>query len=85
MKDIGPVDVILGIRLIKKNDGMTFTQSYYVENLLKKFNYFDAKHVFTPYDSPIKLKKNLSKEISSHKYSQIISSLLHLTNFSRSV
>ena len=83
MKDLGPVDVILGIKHIKKNDDIALTQSHYVEKLLKKFNYFDAKHVFTPYDSSIKLKKNLSKGISSHKYSQIIGSLLHLTNFSR--
>ena len=85
IKDLGQVDVILGIKLIKKNDGMTFTQSCYVEKLLKKFNYFDAKHAFTSYDSSIKLKKILSKGISSHKYSQSIGSLLHLTNFSRSV
>ena len=31
----------------------------------------------------IKLNKNLSKGISSHKYYQIIGSLLNLTNFSR--
>ena len=85
MKDLGPVDVILGIKLIKKNDGMILTQSHYVEKLLKKFNYFDVKPVSTPYDSSIKLKKNLSKGISSHKYSQSIVSLLHLTNFSRLV
>jgi len=85
IKDLGQVHVILGIKLIKKNDDMTFTQSYYVEKLLKKFNYFDAKHIFTPYDSSIKLKKNLSKRISSHKYSQSIGSLLHLTNFFRHV
>ena len=85
IKDLGQVDVILGIKLIKKNDGMTFTQSYYVEKLLKKFNYFDVKHICTPYDSSMKLKKNLSKGISSHKYSQSIGSLLHLTNFSRPV
>ena len=72
IKDLGQVDVILGIKLIKKNDGMSFTQSYYVEKLLKKFNYFDAKHTFTPYDSSMKLKKNLSKGIYSHKYSQSI-------------
>jgi len=72
MKDLGPIDVILGIKLIKKNDGMVLTQSHYVEKLLKKFNYFDVKLVSTPYDSSIKLKKILSKEISSLKYSQII-------------
>ena len=36
MKDLGRVDVILGIKLIKKNDGMIFTQSYYVEKLYIK-------------------------------------------------
>ena len=71
MKDLGPVDVIFGIKLIKKNDGMVLTQSHYVEKLLKKFNYFDVKHVSAPYDSSIKLKKNLSKLIFSYKYSQI--------------
>ena len=85
MKDLGPVDVILDIKLIKKNDGMILTQSHYVEKLLKKFNYFDVKHVSTPYDSSIKLNKNLSKGFSSHKYPQSIVSLLHLTNFSRLV
>ena len=83
MKDLGPIDVILGIKLIKKNDDMVLTQSHYVEKLLKKFNYFDVKLISTPFDSSIELKKNLSKRISSHKYSQIIDSLLHLTNFSR--
>jgi len=83
MKDLGLVDVILGIKLIKKDDGMVLTQSHYVEKLLKKFNYFDVKHVSTPYDSSIKLKKNFSKGISAHKYSQIIGSLLYLTNFFR--
>ena len=54
MKDLGRVNVILSIKLIKKNDGMIFTQSYSVEKLLKTFNYFDVKHVSTPYDSSIK-------------------------------
>ena len=84
MKDLGPVNVILCIKLIKKDDGMILIQSHYVEKVLKKFNYFYVKHVSTPYDSSIKLKKKLSKGSSSHKYSQIIGSLLHLTNFSKS-
>ena len=49
MKDLGPIDVILGIKLIKKNDDMVLTQSHYVEKLLKKFNYFSVKYVSTPY------------------------------------
>jgi len=50
---------------------------------LKKFDYFDVELVSTPFDSSIRLKKFLSKGISSHKYSHIIGYLLHLTNFSR--
>jgi len=83
MKDLGPVDMTLGIKHIKKNDDIALTQSHYVEKLLKKFNYFDVKHVSTPYNSSIKLKEKLNKEFFSHKYSQIIGSLLHLSNFSR--
>jgi len=83
MKDLGPVDVILGIKLIKKYDDIVLTQSHYVEKLLKKFNYFDVKLVSMPYNSYIKLQKKLGEVISSHKYSQIFCSLLHLTNFSR--
>jgi len=51
--------------------------------VLKKFNYSNVKHVASPYDSSIKLKKNTSEGFSPHKYSQIISSLLHLSNFFR--
>ena len=35
-KDLGCVDVILGIKLIEKNGGMIFIQSYYVEKLYIK-------------------------------------------------
>ena len=83
MKDLGPVDVILGIKLIKKDDGIVLTQSHYVEKLLKKFNYFDVNPVSTPYDPAVKLKKNTDEGVSQHKYAQIIGSLLHLSNFSR--
>jgi len=82
MKDLGPVDLILGIKLIKKDDDIVLTLSHYVKKILEKINYFDIKTDSTPYDSSIKLKE-LSEGISSHKYSQIIGSLLHLTNFSR--
>nr|KYP56549.1 Retrovirus-related Pol polyprotein from transposon TNT 1-94 [Cajanus cajan] len=83
MKDLGLVDVILGIKLIKNHDGIVLTQSHYIEKLLKKFNYFDVKPVSTPFDPSIKLKKNIGESVSPLKYSQIIGSLLHLSNFSR--
>ena len=61
MKDLGPVDVILGIKLVKKDDDMILTQSHYVKKLLKKFNYFDVKPFSTHYGSFIRLKNKLSK------------------------
>nr|KYP73871.1 Retrovirus-related Pol polyprotein from transposon TNT 1-94 [Cajanus cajan] len=84
MKDLGVVDVILGIKLIKYHDGIVLTQSHYIEKLLRKFNYFDVKPVSTSFDSSIKLKKNIGESVSPLKYSQITGSLLHLSNFSRS-
>ena len=83
MKDLGLVDVILGIKILQKDCNIILTQSYYVEKLLKKFNYFDVKPVLMPFDPSIKLKKKLGEGISSNKHSQIIGSLLHLTIFSR--
>lgn len=82
-KDLGPVDVILGIKLIRNGDKISLTQSHYVEKLLKKFNYFDMSPVSIPYDPTIKLKKNKGESISQHKYAQIIGSLLHLMNHTR--
>ncbi|GKD85152.1 zinc finger, CCHC-type containing protein, partial [Tanacetum coccineum] len=41
MKDMGEVDVTLGIRIEYESNGIAISQSYYIENVLKKFNYFD--------------------------------------------
>ncbi|GJR74314.1 zinc finger, CCHC-type containing protein [Tanacetum coccineum] len=42
MKDMGEDDVILGIRIKHESNGIAISQSYYIEKLLKKFNYFDC-------------------------------------------
>ena len=39
MKDLGVVDVILGIKLLKNNNGFILSQSHYIEKLLNKLNY----------------------------------------------
>ncbi|XP_074305573.1 secreted RxLR effector protein 161-like [Silene latifolia] len=83
MKDLGQADVILGIKLVKTDKGIALTQSHYVEKMLRKFGYFDTSPVASPFDSSVKLRKNVGDSVSQHKYSQIIGSLLHLTNFSR--
>ena len=37
MKDLGEVDVILNIKLIKSENGITLMQSHYVEKLLSRW------------------------------------------------
>ncbi|GJZ26064.1 zinc finger, CCHC-type containing protein [Tanacetum coccineum] len=51
MKDMGEADVILGIRIKHKSNGIAISQSYYIEKVLKKFNYFDCTPVSTPMDT----------------------------------
>ena len=50
MKDLGEADVILNIKLIKGENGITLSQSHYVEKILGRFGYIDSKPSPTPYD-----------------------------------
>ncbi|GJZ17036.1 zinc finger, CCHC-type containing protein, partial [Tanacetum coccineum] len=55
LKDMGEADVILGIRIKHKSNGIVISQSHYIEKVLKKFNYFDCTLVSTPMDTSEKL------------------------------
>ena len=48
MKDLGVVDVILGIKIFKLANGLTLTQSSYIEKVLKRYGHFDDKSAPTP-------------------------------------
>ncbi|KAL0298456.1 UNVERIFIED_CONTAM: Retrovirus-related Pol polyprotein from transposon TNT 1-94 [Sesamum radiatum] len=43
MKDMGKADVILGIKLIRSIDGITISQSHYVEKIIEKFGYQNSR------------------------------------------
>ncbi|GJW61923.1 zinc finger, CCHC-type containing protein [Tanacetum coccineum] len=58
IKDMGEADVILGIRIKYESNGIAISQSYYIEKVLKKFNYFDSTLVSTPMDTSEKLMPN---------------------------
>ena len=81
MKDMGVASVILGIKIIRRNNSIMLTQEHYVEKLLKNFGHFDVKPLSTPYDANSQLKKNKDDVVSQLKYAQIIGSLMHLINF----
>ncbi|WVZ50266.1 hypothetical protein U9M48_001538 [Paspalum notatum var. saurae] len=76
MKDLGEADVILNIKLIKDESGITLSQTQYVEKVLSRFGYIDSKPSSTSYDPSVTLKKNKRIGVNQLKYSQIIGSLI---------
>jgi len=58
MKDMGEANVILGVRIVKKEDSILLSLEQYIEKLLRKFGYYDFKPVSTLYDANSKLMKN---------------------------
>jgi hypothetical protein len=83
MKDLGQADVILNIKLIKNESGITLSQSHYVEKIFSQFGFIDGKSSPTPYDPSVILCKNKNELINQLKYSQIIGSLMYLASATR--
>src|SRR3954463_13681331 len=65
MKDLEEADVILTIKLIKNENGITLTQSRYVEKVLSRFGFTDGKTSPTPYDPSLTLQKNKKDQQTS--------------------
>ncbi|GKF14206.1 hypothetical protein Tco_0055668, partial [Tanacetum coccineum] len=62
----GEADVILGIRIKHRSNGISISQSHYIEKVLKKFNYFDCTPVSTPMDTMGKLSEYTSNLGTRH-------------------
>jgi hypothetical protein len=75
MKDLGEDDVILNIKLIKNEDGITLLQSHYVEKVLRSFDYKDIEPSLVPYGPSLILRKNKELRTCQLRYSYIIGSL----------
>ena len=84
MKDLGDVDVILNIKLLREgNGGVTLLQSHYVEKVLCCFGFSDYQLAPTPYDPSVLLRKNRRIAMDQLRYSQIIGSLMYLASATR--
>ncbi|GJT94692.1 zinc finger, CCHC-type containing protein [Tanacetum coccineum] len=77
MKDMEEVDVILGIRIKHESNGITISQSHYIEKVLKKFNYFECTLVSTHMDTSEKLMSN------NGEYSRVIGCLMYVMTCTR--
>ncbi|CAM8974416.1 unnamed protein product [Rhodiola kirilowii] len=83
MKDMGEADVILGIRIKRKNKGLALSQSHYVEKVLKKFNCLNCSPVSTLMDPSVKLLPNTGEAVSQVEYSQVIGCLMYAMTSTR--
>ncbi|GJY98353.1 zinc finger, CCHC-type containing protein [Tanacetum coccineum] len=83
MKDMGEADVILGIRIKHESNGISFYQSHYIEEVLKKFNYFECTPVSTPMDTSEKLIPNSGQAVSQLEYSRVIGCLMYVMTYTR--
>jgi hypothetical protein len=83
MKDMGEADVILNIKLIKRENVITLTQSHYVEKVLSHFGYKESKPSPTPYDLNLVLQKNKRIGRDQLRYSHMIGSLMYLASATR--
>jgi hypothetical protein len=77
MKDMGEADVILGIKIIRGEHGITISQSHYIEKMLAKFNVKDISPIFTPMDPNAKLMPNKGEAVNQLEYSRAIGSLMY--------
>jgi hypothetical protein len=78
MKDLCETNVILNIKLIKNEDGITLLESHYDERVLSCFGYKNIKHSLTLYDPSLILRKNKGLGRDQLRYSQTIGSLVYL-------
>ena len=83
MKDLRVADVSLEIKITRTPDGITLSQSQYVDKIIERFKDRGIKENINPFIPHIHLRKNTGTEIRQLEYSQIIGSLMYLMNYTR--
>ena len=83
MKDMGEANVILGIKILRDKDGITLTQSHYIEKVLKKFNHLNCNPTSTPFDPSIMLIKNEGEPLSQLEYAKVIGCFMYAMTCTR--
>ena len=76
MKDLGVVDVILGIKILKTPNGLALSQTHYIQKILEKFKFLNFKRAKTPIDVNLHLAKNKGESQSQLDYASVLESLM---------
>ena len=50
MKDLGPANILLGMKISKSSNGIFLTLAHSIERMLYKFYFYNSKPTSTPYD-----------------------------------
>ena len=72
MKDKGMANVVLGIRIIRRNEDIALSQSHHIQNMVKKFGKSECTPISTPYDSNLRLVPNENKPVAQLEYARVI-------------
>ncbi|GJY67894.1 putative RNA-directed DNA polymerase [Tanacetum coccineum] len=83
MKDMGLADVILGIKIIRTQNGLVLSQAHYVDKILNTHNAGDSGQARTPIDTSLHLSKNRGLGVAQLEYSRIIGMLMYLMTGTR--
>nr|GEY30711.1 zinc finger, CCHC-type [Tanacetum cinerariifolium] len=78
MKDLGLADVILGIKIIRTQNGLVLSLAHYVDKTLNTHNAGDFALARTPIGTSLHLSKNRGLGVVQLEYSRIIGMLTYL-------
>ena len=73
----------MGIKIKRTLDGFNISQSYYVDNILRKFDKDGFGIVRAPIDVTLHFFKNKADNVSQVEYSRVIDSLIYLMSYTR--
>lgn len=90
MKDLGPVEHILGMRVIREQYVFSIDQEHYIGTVLEKFGMSDCKPVDVPMNSSLTLTKEdcpdtieEQREMSKIPYQEAIGCLMYISQCTR--
>lgn len=82
MKDLGPVKRFMGLNIETYDGHLRIHQTHYINQILKKFNMADCKHIATPMEVNLKLERGVTT-MNKLPYRELIGSLMYLVMGSR--